>query len=273
MTLRLTFWWLCWRSRKITFTSLINRGEIIWYFLAKQVSRTVESRKTSTHLSVHKSLWCRINKRLKFIALPRSRSNTFTYFCVGQQQRTGGMWEIITTLFQAIKSLKVPVWNVNFAINYVRSQNRCRFRVDKKIVSERMLHSLGLAFFTHDTLAHVLTQWKLILSSLHPQQVNTGSIADNAGLKAGDAVVRLNQTDLYNLRHKDAQDAIVRAGPQFELVVQRLVDTALPLNQTLICCFPAAVQHGSLPSRQLLLQSPETILPSQRHRSLPTSNK
>jgi membrane-associated protease RseP (regulator of RpoE activity) len=53
------------------------------------------------------------------------------------------------------------------------------------------------------------------------QKVNTGSIADNAGLKAGDAVVRLNQTDLYNLRHKDAQDAIVRAGPQFELVVQR----------------------------------------------------
>lgn len=55
------------------------------------------------------------------------------------------------------------------------------------------------------------------------QQVNTGSIADNAGLKAGDAVVKLNATDLYNLRHKDAQDAIVRAGPSFELIVQRLV--------------------------------------------------
>jgi PDZ and LIM domain protein 5/6/7 len=52
-------------------------------------------------------------------------------------------------------------------------------------------------------------------------QVNTGSIADNAGLKAGDAVVRINNTDLFNLRHKDAQDAIVRAGPTFELVVQR----------------------------------------------------
>lgn len=53
------------------------------------------------------------------------------------------------------------------------------------------------------------------------QKVNTGSIADHAGLKAGDAVVRLNTTELYNLRHKDAQDAIVRAGPTFELVVQR----------------------------------------------------
>lgn len=61
------------------------------------------------------------------------------------------------------------------------------------------------------------------LLSSPPQQVNTGSIADNAGLKAGDAVVRLNATDLYNLRHKDAQDAIVKAGPSFELVIQRFV--------------------------------------------------
>jgi hypothetical protein len=53
------------------------------------------------------------------------------------------------------------------------------------------------------------------------QKVHTGSIADKAGLQAGDAVVRINQTDLFNLRHKDAQDAIVQAGPSFELVVQR----------------------------------------------------
>ncbi|CAO1439399.1 unnamed protein product [Diamesa hyperborea] len=53
------------------------------------------------------------------------------------------------------------------------------------------------------------------------QKVNTGSIADKAGLQAGDAVVRVNEADLYNLRHKDAQDAIVRAGTSFELIVQR----------------------------------------------------
>lgn len=53
------------------------------------------------------------------------------------------------------------------------------------------------------------------------QKVNGGSVADQAGLQAGDAVVRVNGTDLYNLRHKDAQDVIVRAGPSFELVVQR----------------------------------------------------
>lgn len=52
-------------------------------------------------------------------------------------------------------------------------------------------------------------------------QVNTGSIADQAGLQAGDAVVRINNVDLFNLRHKEAQDAIVRAGTTFEFVVQR----------------------------------------------------
>lgn len=62
-----------------------------------------------------------------------------------------------------------------------------------------------------------------IIVYLLNQQVNTGSIADKAGLQAGDAIVRINSTDLYNLRHKDAQDAIVKSGASFELVVQRLV--------------------------------------------------
>lgn len=70
-----------------------------------------------------------------------------------------------------------------------------------------------------------LSQSKLIVQFLTfyllSQQVNTGSIADKAGLQAGDAVVRINSTDLYTLRHKDAQDCIVKAGPSFELVVQR----------------------------------------------------
>lgn len=53
------------------------------------------------------------------------------------------------------------------------------------------------------------------------QKVNTGSPAEAAGLKAGDAVIRVNNTEMYNLRHKDAQDIIVRAGNNFELTVQR----------------------------------------------------
>lgn len=71
--------------------------------------------------------------------------------------------------------------------------------------------------------------WKFAINNffysifLSVQQVNTGSIADKAGLKAGDGLVRLNSTDLFNLRHKEAQDAIVKAGGAFELVVQRWV--------------------------------------------------
>lgn len=52
-------------------------------------------------------------------------------------------------------------------------------------------------------------------------QVNGGSPAEKAGLIAGDSVVKVNNTDVFNLRHKDAQDVIVRAGPSFEVTVQR----------------------------------------------------
>lgn len=48
-----------------------------------------------------------------------------------------------------------------------------------------------------------------------------GSIAANAGLVAGDAVIKVNGQEVYNLRHKDAQDAVVRGGNSFEITVQR----------------------------------------------------
>lgn len=53
------------------------------------------------------------------------------------------------------------------------------------------------------------------------QKVNSGSPAEAAGLRAGDAVIRVNSTEMFNLRHKDAQDVIVRAGNNFEITVQR----------------------------------------------------
>lgn len=53
------------------------------------------------------------------------------------------------------------------------------------------------------------------------QKVNNGSPAEKAGLRAGDAVIKVNSTDMYSLRHKDAQDVIVRAGSNFEMTVQR----------------------------------------------------
>lgn len=51
--------------------------------------------------------------------------------------------------------------------------------------------------------------------------MNGNSIAERAGLQAGDAVLRVNSSDVFNLRHKEAQDTIVRAGPNFEITVQR----------------------------------------------------
>lgn len=52
-------------------------------------------------------------------------------------------------------------------------------------------------------------------------QVNGGSPAEKAGLQAGDSVIKVNTTDVFNLRHKEAQDVIVRAGQNFDITVQR----------------------------------------------------
>ena len=52
-------------------------------------------------------------------------------------------------------------------------------------------------------------------------QVNGGSLAEKAGLRVGDALIRVNNTDIFQLRHKDAQDTVARAGNNFELVVSR----------------------------------------------------
>lgn len=54
-------------------------------------------------------------------------------------------------------------------------------------------------------------------------QVNGNSPAEKAGLQAGDALIKVNNVELFNLNHKDAQNAIVRAGNNFELTIQRLV--------------------------------------------------
>ncbi|KOB66281.1 putative adaptor protein enigma [Operophtera brumata] len=43
-----------------------------------------------------------------------------------------------------------------------------------------------------------------------------------AGLQAGDALIQVNTTDVFTLRHQEAQDAIRAAGGALELTVQRL---------------------------------------------------
>ncbi|XP_075169887.1 Z band alternatively spliced PDZ-motif protein 52 isoform X2 [Haematobia irritans] len=53
------------------------------------------------------------------------------------------------------------------------------------------------------------------------QKVNGGSLAEKAGLMPGDAVIKINDVDVFNLRHKDAQDIVVRSGNNFVMTVQR----------------------------------------------------
>lgn len=52
-------------------------------------------------------------------------------------------------------------------------------------------------------------------------QVNGGSPAEKAGLQAGDSVIKVNTTEVFSLRHKEAQDVIVKAGQNFDITVQR----------------------------------------------------
>uniref|UniRef100_A0ABD2X499 PDZ and LIM domain protein Zasp n=1 Tax=Trichogramma kaykai TaxID=54128 RepID=A0ABD2X499_9HYME len=71
------------------------------------------------------------------------------------------------------------------------------------------------------------------------QKVNNGSPAEAAGLRAGDAVVRVNSTDMFSLRHKDAQDVIVRAGNNFEMTVQRGAQTWRPSVSPVTASIPS----------------------------------
>lgn len=62
-------------------------------------------------------------------------------------------------------------------------------------------------------------------------------MAERAGLQVADAVIKVNGQDVYNLRHKEAQDVIVRAGNSYEIVVSRLVqklmfDQRSPKNES-----------------------------------------
>ncbi|GAB6022565.1 hypothetical protein CHUAL_006670 [Chamberlinius hualienensis] len=58
-------------------------------------------------------------------------------------------------------------------------------------------------------------------SPLSVAKVTNGSLAEKAGLQSGDAILKINDLATENLRHKEAQDAIVRAGNHFEVLVQR----------------------------------------------------
>lgn len=52
-------------------------------------------------------------------------------------------------------------------------------------------------------------------------QVTEGSLAECMGLKVGDVVVRLNDQPISNLTHGQAHEALLHAGNNFVLGVQR----------------------------------------------------
>ena len=51
--------------------------------------------------------------------------------------------------------------------------------------------------------------------------MNPGSLADGAGLRAGDAVLEINNRPSDELGHEQAKQEIVAAGNSVVLVVQR----------------------------------------------------
>ena len=47
------------------------------------------------------------------------------------------------------------------------------------------------------------------------------SLSEAAGLKPGDTILAVNGRDLTALRHKEAQEAIVKSGNNFSLTILR----------------------------------------------------
>ena len=49
------------------------------------------------------------------------------------------------------------------------------------------------------------------------------SLSEAAGLQAGDTILAVNGKDLTSLRHKEAQEAIVKSGNNFSLTIVRYI--------------------------------------------------
>jgi len=63
-------------------------------------------------------------------------------------------------------------------------------------------------------------------------QVNAGSIAENCGLRAGDAVLQIGGRASDELGHEQAKQEIVASGNSVSLVVQRYNALPDPLQFT-----------------------------------------
>lgn len=52
-------------------------------------------------------------------------------------------------------------------------------------------------------------------------KVNPGSLAESAGLKIGDIIVKICGQSAESMSHRDAEDAIVRAGNNLDMTVAK----------------------------------------------------
>ncbi|THD29040.1 PDZ and LIM domain protein Zasp [Fasciola hepatica] len=104
------------------------------------------------------------------------------------------------------------------------------------------------------------------------QRVNPGSVADQCGLRSGDHVVRINQSDTKWMRHEDAKMEIIRSSNDLEMLVQRggahLVQSSAPITMMPSNTWNRQIPQSASPSQQLHA-SPRTtwqpkILPNEQ---------
>ncbi|VEL44346.1 unnamed protein product, partial [Protopolystoma xenopodis] len=60
-----------------------------------------------------------------------------------------------------------------------------------------------------------------VARSLRLQRVTPGGLAERHGLRSGDNVVRINQSDTGWMRHEDAKMEIIRSSNDIDLMIRR----------------------------------------------------
>ena len=81
--------------------------------------------------------------------------------------------------------------------------------------------------------------------------MNPGSIAENAGLRAGDAVLQINSRPSDELEHEQAKQEIVASGNNVSLIVQRYTTQRLvqfDIKRLITCRYVGACISLSRPS-------------------------
>lgn len=97
---------------------------------------------------------------------------------------------------------------------------------------------------------------------LNIQKITPGSIAERAGLQAGDLVVRINSSDVKWMRHEDAKMEIIRSGNDIEMLIERgaahLIHASAPVTMMPVKSFskPSPQPH-SPPSHQPTVWRPK----------------